>query len=68
MSGRLAFSDYDLWIVDTTQIYTLNDQYVRQEGVYAVNAWFLNDWKPLAGGDIDDYRHIQKLVQEDCVD
>lgn len=51
--GGLQLEDYDLRIVDTFQVYTINDQYDLQEGGYAVNAWFLQDWKALTGREIE---------------
>ncbi len=45
--------DFDLRIVDTWTVYTIDDHYNLQEGGYAVNAWFRSDWKPLSEAEIE---------------
>lgn len=52
-SGALVLGDFDLRVVDTWQVYTINDQYDAVEGGYAVNAWFRQDWKPLDADEIE---------------
>ncbi len=49
----LDLGDFDLRVVDTWQVYTINDAYDLQEGGYAVNAWFRQDWKPLTAAEIE---------------
>lgn len=44
----LQLGDFDLRIVDTWEVYTINDQYDLEDGGYAVNAWFRQDWKPIS--------------------
>lgn len=51
--GWLNLGDFDLRVVDTWEVFTVNDQYEREEGAYAVNAWFLHDWKPLEPRDVE---------------
>lgn len=51
--GALVLGDFDLRVVDTWQVYTINDQYDAAEGGYAVNAWFRQDWKPLDADEIE---------------
>jgi hypothetical protein len=52
-SSWLESGDFDFRIVETWQVFTMNDQYELEEGAYAVNAWFRDDWKPLSEGDIE---------------
>jgi len=66
--GGLALDDFDLRIVDTWQVYTINDQYERQEGGYAVNAWFLHDWKPLESSEIERGMELLRWSREDLLD
>ncbi len=63
--GGLALGDFDLRVVETWQVYTVNDQYDRQEGAYAVNAWFLHDWKPLLDGEIERGLDLMRWSRED---
>jgi hypothetical protein len=49
----LAGGDFDFRVVETWQVYTMNDQYELEEGAYAVNAWFRDDWKPLGEAEIE---------------
>jgi uncharacterized damage-inducible protein DinB len=46
-SSWLEANNFDFRIVETWEVYTINDQYELEEGAYAVNAWFRHDWKPL---------------------
>jgi hypothetical protein len=64
-SNVLDLGDYDLRIVDTWQVFTINDLYERQEGAYAVNAWFLYDWKPLTGAEIERGLDLLRWSRED---
>lgn len=48
----LPLGDFDLRVVDTWQVYTVDDGYNISEGGYAVNAWFRSDWKPLSSAEI----------------
>jgi hypothetical protein len=63
--GGLVLGDLDLRVVDTWQVYTIDDHYDRQEGAYAVNAWFLHDWKPLSGRDIAHGLDLLRWSRED---
>lgn len=50
--GWLELGDFDLRIVDTWEVYTIDDDYNQVEAGYAVNAWFRDDWKPLSTEEI----------------
>jgi hypothetical protein len=52
-SSPLESKDFDFRVVDTWQVFTMNDRYELEEGAYAVNAWFRNDWKPLLEPEIE---------------
>lgn len=49
----LEDADYDLRLVETWQVFTMNDQYELEEGAYAVNAWFRDDWMPLSEAQVE---------------
>ncbi len=51
--GWANLGDFDLRVVETWQVYTINDQYEEEAGGYAVNAWFRHDWKPLQPEEIE---------------
>lgn len=40
--------DFDIRIVDAWQCYTINEKFELAEEGYDVNAWFLDDWRPLS--------------------
>lgn len=46
-SESLALGDFDLRVVDTWEVFSMDDQYNLTDEGYAVNAWFKQDWKPL---------------------
>jgi hypothetical protein len=52
-AGWLALGDFDLRLVDTWEVYTVNDAYDVVEDGYAVNAWFRHDWKPLSAAEVE---------------
>ena len=39
--------DFDVRLVETFEVYTINERYESAAEGYEVNAWFRNDWKPL---------------------
>ena len=65
--GRLELGNFDLRLVDTWQVVTINDQYDLAEGGYAVNAWFWHDWKPLTGGEIEHGIDLLRWSREDLL-
>lgn len=50
--GWPALDDFDLRLVETWEVYTVDDQYQEVEEGYAVNAWFRHDWKPLTAEEV----------------
>ncbi len=67
-SSWVQLGDYDLRIVDTWQVFTMNDHYELQDGAYAVNAWFREDWKPLTSQDIERGLQLLSWSREDLLD
>ena len=65
--GRLELGNFDLRIVDTWQVVTINDQYDFEDGGYAVNAWFWHDWKPLSAGEIAHGLDLLRWSREDLL-
>ena len=49
----IDLGDFDLRLVDTWTVYSMDDSYEETEEGYAVNAWFKSDWKPLSAGEIE---------------
>jgi uncharacterized damage-inducible protein DinB len=66
-SSPLESSDFDFRIVDTWQVFTMNDQYELQEGAYAVNAWFRSDWKPLGRQEIEHGLELLRWSRKDLL-
>lgn len=66
-SPWLALGDFDLRVVDTWEVYTINDCYEREEGAYAVNAWFLHDWKPLEQAEVERGLQLLRWSREDLL-
>ncbi len=65
--GLLDLGDFNLRVVDTWQVITIDDQYDPAEGGYAVNAWFWHDWKPLAGSEIERNLDLLRWSREDLL-
>ena len=65
--GGLELGNFDLRVVDTWQVVTINDQYDLAEGGYAVNAWFWHDWKPLTGSEIERGLDLLRWSREDLL-
>jgi hypothetical protein len=66
-SRELAGGNFDLRLVETWTVFTMNDQYELEEGSYAVNAWFRDDWKPLSAGDIAHGLDLLDWSREDLL-
>jgi len=63
----LTLGDFDLRIIDTWEVFTINDSYDRQDGAYAVNAWFLHDWKPLQANEVERGLQLLSWSREDLL-
>ena len=45
--------DHEFQLEETWEVYSINEAYQLVEEGYEVNAWFLNDWRPLAESEIE---------------
>ena len=45
--------DHEFHLEETWEVYAINEDYQLVEDGYEVNAWFLNDWRPLTGLEIE---------------
>lgn len=63
----VALGDFDLRIVDTWDVYTIDDHFDLVEGGYAVNAWFRQDWKPLQSEEIERGLQLMDWSREDLL-
>jgi hypothetical protein len=53
MQPWAGLMDVDFEVVETFQVFVIDEQFeIAQEG-YEVNAWFLHDWKPLQPEEIE---------------
>lgn len=66
-TAQINLGDFDLRVVDTWQVYTINDQFDEVEGGYAVNAWFRHDWKPLTTAEIEHGLNLLRWSREDLL-
>ena len=48
----VTLGDFDIRLVETWQVYYINEAYEEACDGYEVNAWFRDDWRPLAGLEI----------------
>lgn len=48
----LDFGEIEIAVEGTWEDYTINESYELVDEGYEINAWFLDDWKPLTGVDI----------------
>jgi hypothetical protein len=53
VSWMPVLGNFDIQLVDTWKVYTINDQYELADEGYEVNAWFRDDWRPLTGTDVE---------------
>lgn len=63
----VRLGNFDLRVVETWQVYTINDQFDEQEGGYAVNAWFRHDWKPLSPEEIERGLSLLEWSRDDLL-
>lgn len=50
---QIDLGDFDLRLVETWTVYSMDDNYEETPEGYAVNAWFKSDWKPLSAAEIE---------------
>lgn len=63
----IRLGSFDLRVVDTWEVYTINDQYALEDGGYAVNAWFRQDWIPLTTAEIERGLALLRWSREDLL-
>ena len=63
----VRLGNFDLRVVDTWVVYTINDHYELEEGGYAVNAFFKQDWKPLTVEEIERGLALLRWSREDLL-
>jgi uncharacterized damage-inducible protein DinB len=63
----LELGNFDLRVIDTWEVFTVNDQYEPEDGGYAVNAWFLHDWKPLLQNEVERGLDLLRWSREDLL-
>jgi len=49
----LAAEDIEISHVETWDVYDIDGQFKRAQQGYSVNAWFLDDWKPLTAEEVE---------------
>lgn len=49
----LEFVPYEFQVEETWQVYSITEHFELAQDGYEVNAWFLNDWKPLTEMEIE---------------
>jgi hypothetical protein len=63
----LELGDFDLRLVDTWTVYSMDDNYEETPEGYAVNAWFKSDWKPLTEGEIEHALDLLRWSRADLL-
>lgn len=64
----LDLGNFDLRMVDTWTVFTMNDAYEETEDGYAVDAWFKHDWKPLSDEEIERGLHLLRWSRSDLLE
>ena len=60
--------EVELCLVETWEVYTIDQNFeLAQEG-YDVNAWFLHDWKPLTSQDLERALYLLAWCREDLLE
>jgi hypothetical protein len=64
----LDLGDFDLRLVDTWTVFTMDDAYEETENGYAVDAWFKHDWKPLSGEEVERGLYLLRWSRADLLE
>jgi hypothetical protein len=68
MLSRLNIpTDYKIQHSETWEVYTINDKFELDSEGYEINAWFLNDWKPLSKEDIETGIELLSMCRIDLL-
>ncbi len=65
--GSLEMENFDLRLVDTWQVYNINEEYDEAKEGIEVNAWFLHDWKPLTEQEVKRGLELLRWSREDLL-
>jgi hypothetical protein len=66
-SPWLDLKNFDVRVVQTWQVYFINENYEPAGQGYEVNAWFQDDWKPLQQVEIDHALQLLRWNREDLL-
>lgn len=64
----LDLGNFDLRLVDTWTVFTMNDAFEETEDGYAVDAWFKHDWKPLSDEEIEHGLYLLRWSRSDLLE
>lgn len=59
--------EIDVRLVDTWQVYFINDDLTESSDGYEVNAWFRDDWRPLSAEEIEHALHMLRWNRADLL-
>jgi hypothetical protein len=60
--------EIDIRLVDTWDVYSIDQDYNRVKEGYEVNAWFIMDWKPLTREEIQHGQLIMDWTRKELID
>jgi hypothetical protein len=58
---------FEVELADTWQVYSINESFQRVDEGYEVNAWFLDDWRPLTADEVGRGRKLLEWSREDLL-
>jgi hypothetical protein len=59
--------DFDIRLVETWTVYSINQQYELDEEGYTVNSWFRHDWKPLSPVEVERGLSLLDWTRQDLL-
>ena len=63
----LSPPEFQLEATEIWEVYTINEDYELSDEGYEVNAWFLDDWKPLTEVDVERGLNLLALSRQDLL-
>jgi len=60
--------EVELCLVDTWEVYTIDQDFEPAQEGYEVNAWFRHDWKPLTSQDLESALLLLSWSREDLLE
>ncbi|HEX9013112.1 MAG TPA: DinB family protein [Anaerolineaceae bacterium] len=63
----VTLGDFDIRLVETCKVYTIDENYERTGQGREVGAWFQHDWKPLAPVEIERGLQLMRWNREDLL-